>query len=238
MQTSTAKEHDEEVQSVEQVDDESNQEKTSKQQTSTSNEESTDESVNSINTEQVNFKQMIERCTMERKGIEKAASEGQKKQAIEVNKGREWIGGERIPNNTICTLRLGRDRNKVGIKDLPVLVWKQVHYQKSGSTRYHLYSRVGILKGTYGREELESQPHLNASLMGIFIKDHEGEEPITALQAQEMYLKIGAHRSYCRCTGNCTTLKTCKCRKMKKVCTSRCHGKNPNLFCQLCTRQD
>ena len=48
-----------EVQSVEQGDDESNQEKTSKQQTSTSNEESTDESVNSINTEQVNFKQMI-----------------------------------------------------------------------------------------------------------------------------------------------------------------------------------
>jgi hypothetical protein len=78
MQTSTAKEHDEEVQSVEQVDDESNQEKTSKQQTSTSNEESTDESVNSINTEQVNFKQMIKRCTMERKGIEKAL-EGQKK---------------------------------------------------------------------------------------------------------------------------------------------------------------
>jgi hypothetical protein len=39
-----------------------------------------------------------------------------KKQAIEVNKGREWIGGERIPNYTICTLQLGRDRNKVGIR--------------------------------------------------------------------------------------------------------------------------
>jgi hypothetical protein len=142
-----------------------------------------------------------------------------------VNKGREWIGGEKIPNFTICTLKLGRDRNKVGIKDLPVLVRKQVHYQKSGSTRYHLCSRVGILKGTYGREELEPQPQLNASLMGIFIKDHEEKEPIMALQAQEMYLKIGGHRSYCRCTGNCATSKTCKCQKMKKFAHCGAMGK-------------
>jgi len=27
-----------------------------------------------------------------------------KKQALEVNKGRSWIGGENIENNTICTL--------------------------------------------------------------------------------------------------------------------------------------
>jgi hypothetical protein len=133
-------------------------------------------------------------------------------------------------------LQLGRDRNKVGIKDLPVLVWKQVHYLKSGSTRYHLCSRVGILKGTYGREELEPQPQLNAALMEIHIKDHEGT--ITALQAQEMYLKIGGNQSYCRCTGNCANSKTCMCLKMKKKCTSRCHGKKPNLLCQLCTRQD
>ena len=41
-------------------------------------EESMDESVNSVNTEQMNFKWMIDRCTMEQKGIEKAASEGKK----------------------------------------------------------------------------------------------------------------------------------------------------------------
>jgi hypothetical protein len=84
----------------------------------------------------------------------------------------------------------------VGIKDLPVLVWKQVQYKKKGNLWYYLCSKVGILKGTYGREELEPQPQLNAALMGIDIKEHEGKEVVTALQAQEMYLKIGGHRSF------------------------------------------
>jgi hypothetical protein len=197
-------------------------------------EDSEEQSKGSINTEQMNFRKIIDGLSRERKEIEKAASDGQKKQAVEVNKGRSWIGGENIENNTICTLRLGRDRNKVGIKDLPVLVWKQVHFKKNGNVRYHLCSKVGILKGTYGREELEPQPQLNAALMGIDIREHEGKDVVTALQAQEMYLKIGGHRSFCRCIGNCGVSKSCKCKKMGKLCTSRCHGRKANLLCQLC----
>ena len=68
-----------------------------------------EQSKGSINTEQMNFRKIIDGLSREQKEIEKAASDGQKKQAVEVNKGRSWIGGENIENNTICTLRLGRD---------------------------------------------------------------------------------------------------------------------------------
>jgi len=86
---------------------------------------------------------------------------------------------------------------------------------------------VGILMGIYGREELEPQPQLNASLMGILIKDHEGKEPITALQAQEMYLKIGGVSADVQ--GTVQLQKPVSVEKCK-VCTSRCHGKNPSYF--------
>jgi hypothetical protein len=145
-----------------------------------------------------------------------------------------WYEGENIPKDTVCTLYLGQDHNKVGIKNLPVLVWKQVHYQKSGSVRYQLCSQIGYLQGTYGREELEPQPHLNAELMGINTEQHDSKSTITALEAHEMYLAIGEKRSFCRCTGNCATSKSCKCRRMNKLCTSRCHNKKENTSCKLC----
>jgi len=63
-----------------------------------------EQSKGSINTEQMNFRKIIDGLSREQKEIEKAASDGQKKQAVEVNKGRAWIGGENIENNTICTL--------------------------------------------------------------------------------------------------------------------------------------
>lgn len=200
--------------------------------------EDTKTTVGSVNTEQINFKRMLEKYSNNRETLEKEAAAGQKKQAVQVNKNRKWIGGEHITDGTICTLRLGRDRNKVGIKDLPVLVWKQVHYKKTGTIRYHLLSKVGYLEKTYGREELEPQPHLNAELMGIDSNAHDAKITITPLQAQEMYLKIGGHRSFCRCVGNCSNSKTCKCKKMKKTCTSRCHGKKTNLVCGLCIVQE
>jgi len=67
-----------------------------------------------------------------------------------------------------------------------VIVWKQVHYQKSGSARYQLCSQIGYLQGTYGWDELETQPHLNRELMGINTEQHDSKEPITALEAHEM----------------------------------------------------
>jgi hypothetical protein len=66
-------------------------------------------------------------------------------------------------------------------------MWKLTHYLKSGKVIYHLCSRVGILQGTYGREDLELQPDLNATLMGIDLNQHVGKPAIKALQAHKMY---------------------------------------------------
>jgi hypothetical protein len=129
-----------------------------------------------VNTHKINYHKMLDQSLKQRTSIEKVASNGQKKQAEQVNKGRVWHEGENIPKDTVCTLRLGHDCNKVGIKKLPVVVWKQVHYQKSGSVRYQLCSRIGYLQGTYGREELEPLPHLNTELMGIDTEQHNNKK--------------------------------------------------------------
>ncbi len=81
----------------------------------------------SVHTHQINYHKMLDESLQQRTSIEKVASNGQKKQAEQVNKGRVWKEGENTPKDTICTLRLGRDRNKVGIKNLPVVVWECRH---------------------------------------------------------------------------------------------------------------
>jgi len=48
-----------------------------------------------------------------------------------VNQGRKWNEGEHIPKDSRCTLKLGRDRNRVGIEDIPVLIWKLTYYHRS-----------------------------------------------------------------------------------------------------------
>jgi hypothetical protein len=192
----------------------------------------------SFNTDQINYRRMIDWYSKQRAAIESTAANGEKKQAIQVNKGRKWIEGNTVSNGTICTLHLGSNQNRVGIKDLPILVWKQAYYQKIGNVWYHLCSRVGLPKGTFGKEELVPQPQLTSTLMGINLQEHEGDTSLTELQTQEMYLNIGRKCSYCRCIGNCAVSKTCKCKCMDKMCTSRCHGKKRNILRQLCSHQD
>jgi hypothetical protein len=55
-----------------------------------------------------------------------------------------------------------------------------VYYKKNDQLRYKLCSKVGLLQGTYGREELEPCAHLTAELMGIIVKQHEDKKAITA----------------------------------------------------------
>jgi hypothetical protein len=64
------------------------------------------------------------------------------------------------------------------------------HFWVKDLTRYHLCSRVGLLHGCYEREELEPQPYLKVVLIGINSKEYEGKITITALQVQEMHLKV------------------------------------------------
>ncbi len=75
-----------------------------------------------------------------------------KKQAVEVNKHRKWIGGETIPKGTVCLLKLSQDKNSVGVKELPVVITSLHYYKQSGNIRYKVASKDGHITETYGRE--------------------------------------------------------------------------------------
>jgi len=172
-----------------------------------------------------------------RREMEQAAANGQKKQAVEVNKHRKWIGGETIPKGTVCLLKLGQDKNSVGVKELPVVITSLHFYKQSGNIRYKVASKDGHITGTYGREDLRPQEHITAKLMGIDVTSlaKGANAALTPLQAHSRYLPIGGKNTKCRCKTDCRKSTTCSCRKAGKLCTKHCH-KN-NTICTWCDRQ-
>ena len=170
----------------------------------------------------------------QRKALENMAAAGQKKQADDVNRDRTWGGGEHLPKGTMCTLTLTKDKAKLGIKDLPVQIVKLIYYKNSDSIRYQLCCKEGVLKGTYGRNELNEQAHLNPELMGINYQKMKVKDTITPSEAHEKYLDIGGKNKSCRCRTDCSKSKSCKCRKYGKLCNKYCHKREENLLCKLC----
>ncbi len=101
-----------------------------------------------------------------------------------VLKGQHW----RVKNNRRC--RWTKEESGLEGKRLQITQFK--HYNKEeietrwesktywylygnkstirvgGNARCHLFSRVSILKGTYGREEVEPQQHLKCRIDGKF----------------------------------------------------------------------
>jgi hypothetical protein len=73
-----------------------------------------------------------------RNELETTTAAGQQKQAIPVNHNRSWDGGQHIPKDSMCVLSLTKDKNKVGIKYLPVLVTQVIYYKQSDQMRYKL----------------------------------------------------------------------------------------------------
>ena len=169
-----------------------------------------------------------------RRKLEKKAAAGQKKQANDVNKDRKWDGGEHLPKDSMCTLTLTKDKAKLGIKDLPVQIVKLIYYKQSESIRYQLCCKDGILKGTFGRGELHPQPHLNAELMGIFYHKMDKKQTILPSEAHQRYLDIGGKNKSCRCLTDCSKSKSCKCKKLNRLCNFYCHKRQENLLCGLC----
>jgi len=173
-----------------------------------------------------------------RQALESIACSGQEQQAKDVNRHRSWEGGEHLPKDPICVLKLGTDKNKLGIKDLPVQITGLIYFKQSDQLKYKLCSKDGILKGTYGRGELTPLPHLTAELMGINYNQLDKQTTLTPNQAHDRYLQIGGKNSSCRCQTTCSLSKSCKCRKLNKLCTRHCHKGKENLLCQLCVRND
>ena len=93
------------------------------------------------------FKVVNDKSKIQRE-MEQTAANGQKKQAVEVNKHRKWIGGETIPKGTVCLLKLSQDKNSVGVKELPVVITSLHYYKQSGNIRYKVASKDGHITGT------------------------------------------------------------------------------------------
>jgi len=170
--------------------------------------------------------------------MEQTAANGQKKQAVEVNKHRKWEGGETIPRGTVGLLKLSQDKNSVGVKELPVVITSLHYYKQSGNIRYKMASKDGHITRTYGREELRPQQHITAKLMGIDIAllGKGTNAALTPLQAHSRYRPIGGKNTKCRCKTDCSKSSTCSCRKAGKLCTKHCH-KN-NTICTWCDTKE
>jgi hypothetical protein len=85
----------------------------------------------STSTTNINFNELVTSKNMIRENIETTAVTGQQKQPVQVKQGRHWNAGENLPKDTVYTLKLSRDRNKIGIKKLPVVITQVVKLQET-----------------------------------------------------------------------------------------------------------
>jgi hypothetical protein len=151
------------------------------------NEESEEEEYSSIATNDVNYHELVLAGTSTRDELEDKGRKGQKKQADDINKARFGKGGEVIGKWTVCTLAMPMDRNDFTPKKLPVLVCGHNYYKRSKIIRYRLCMENGILKGTYGREQLTPCPDVSPESMGINYNNLDKNNCITQTEAGEMY---------------------------------------------------
>ena len=121
----------------------------------------------SLPSRDINYHAVVMTGMNVREELESKAREGQKKQANDVNTARFGKGGEVIGKWTVCTLAIPMDRNEFTPKNLPVLVRGHNFYKKSNTICYRLCTENGILKGTYGREQLTPYPDISAASLGI-----------------------------------------------------------------------
>ena len=131
-----------------------------------------------------------------------------------------------------------KDRNAFTPNNLPALICGTVYYKTSNKIRYQCCTdEHGIIKGTFGREQLDPLPHMDAKGIKVnYAALMDKMNHITLTKAGEMYTPVSGRLSYCRCQKNdCSKSKSCNCRKMGKFCTNVCHGgsgKNP--LCKNC----
>ena len=186
-------------------------------------------------TDQINFHKMMMEKTNDRNAMESRARAGQRKQAEEVNKDRG--GGQEVLGKwTVCNIKMPKDRNAFTPNNLPALICGTVYYKNSKKIRYQCCTEHGIIKGTFGREQLDPLPHMDAKGIKVNYAALDKTNRITLTKAGEMYTPVSGRLSYCRCQKNdCSKSRSCNCRKMGKFCTNVCHGgSGKNLLCKNC----
>jgi HD superfamily phosphohydrolase len=97
--------------------------------------ESEEEEITTTMTSKKNYFKVVSEKSNIQNEMEHTAANGQKKQAVEVNKNSKWEGGEAIPKGTVCLLKLSDEKNNVGVKDLLVVITSLHNYKQSGHVR-------------------------------------------------------------------------------------------------------
>jgi hypothetical protein len=117
--------------------------------------------------------------------------------------------------------------------NLPALICGTVYYKTSKKIRYQCCTEHGIIKGTFGREQLDPLPHMDAKVIRVDYAPLDKKNHIALTKAGEMYTPVSGRSSFCRCQKNdCRKSKSCNC---SKFCTNFCHsgsGKYP--LCKNC----
>jgi len=185
----------------------------------------------SVDTVNLNYHAMVMQGHEDRESMEATARNGQKRQAETVNRSRVGQGGEVIRKWTMCTIQLDSDRNNFTPKHLPVMVCGTYYRAATNTIRYKICTENGIIEKTFGREQLTPHPELTPDSMGINYNILSKTSLITLIQPGEMYSKLGGNLSYCRCKTDCSKSKSCKCRKLHKLCGQHCHGGAGKIYC-------
>jgi hypothetical protein len=144
------------------------------------------------------------------------------------------------------TLVMPNDKSNLTPNNLPVLVCGVIYYNKSKTYRYRwvtimfkwagvtlplcctncaaflisiwrLCTKDGILKGTYGHEQLTPAPQHTAKGLVIFYNKLDKKKIFMMTQAGEKFCPVRRKFSYCCCQKDCSTSKTCKCWKVNTV---------------------
>ncbi len=170
----------------------------------------------------------------QRKELESRAYKGQEKQAKQVNNRRFLRGGEVLGLWTCCTIKMPQQRSQHVPANLPVQICG-TSTTENGNVRYKLYTKNGVLKGTYGREQLVPTPRVTGTLLQINYDNISTAPELSLTRAGEVHTKLTGRLSYCRCIkGACNSSKSCICKKEGRVCGKNCHKGEPNLKCKNC----
>jgi hypothetical protein len=111
---------------------------------------------------QIYLKASKQRCEIEAK-----AAAAQKKQADDVKKNREWVGGLVLQKGLVSILKCPKERNTLSPPYFPVEIIEVITYSKSNNIRYKVCIKDAILTGLFGREQLKPRPYLSHKMTGI-----------------------------------------------------------------------
>ena len=120
----------------------------------------------------------------------------------------------------------------------PAQIVKLIYYKQSESIRYQLCCKEGVLKGTYGRNELNEQAHLNPELMGINYQKMKVKDTITPSEAHEKYLGIGGKTRVADVGQTAANQRAVNAGSMVSYATSTVIKREENLLCKLCVVSD